>query len=278
VRFLVCQEVADERAEGRRLLAELDAQARTCARQTLPAAKLLLGLKCGGSDGFSGITANPCVGALSDRLIAQGGAALLTEVPEMFGAEQVLLDRCVDRAVFDQAAALMEGFKAYFTAHGQTVYENPSPGNKAGGITTLEDKSLGCVQKGGTAPVMGVVPYGGQSEGPGLRLLWGPGNDLVSTTALAAAGAQMVLFTTGRGTPFAGPVPTLKIASNTALYEAKPHWMDFDAGPIARGEPIQAAAERLWRLVLKAASGEIPTQAERNGCRGIAIFKDGVTL
>ena len=237
----------------------------------------MVGLKCGGSDGLSGITANPTVGRFSDLLVAQGGSTILTEVPEMFGAEELLLGRCADGEVFRQAAAMLQGFRDYFVSHGEAVYENPSPGNRAGGITTLEDKSCGCVQKGGSAPIVGVVPYGGQVERPGLNLLWGPGNDLVSTTALSAAGAQLILFTTGRGTPFGAPVPTLKIASNRAIARRKPGWIDFDAGTVAEDEPVEQAARRLFRLVLDTAGGA-PTRSEAVGRRGIAIFKDGVTL
>lgn len=277
VKFLVCQQVKDEMAEGRRLIEELAAYCGEFRRRSLPLSKLVAGMKCGGSDGLSGITANPTVGAFSDQLIACGGSSILTEVPEMFGAEQLLLNRCRDKRTFEEAVAMINGFKQYFTAHGQVVYENPSPGNKAGGITTLEDKSLGCVQKGGTAPVSGVLEYGDSIRTPGLNLLYGPGNDLVSTTALTAAGAQLILFTTGRGTPFGAPVPTIKIATNDCLSVGKNGWIDFSAGPVAEGEPVTQAAERLLRYVIKVASGE-KTAADRCGFREIAIFKDGVTM
>ena len=277
VKFLVCQQVEDELAAGRALLEQCAAYAARFRRQPLPVSKLVVGLKCGGSDGLSGITANPVVGRFSDLLVARGGSTILTEVPEMFGAEEMLLGRCVDGEVFRQAAELLQGFRDYFVAHGENVYENPSPGNKAGGITTLEDKSCGCVQKGGTVPIVGVVPYGGQVVRPGLNLLWGPGNDLVSTTALSAAGAHLILFTTGRGTPFGAPAPTLKIASNSALAARKPGWIDFDAGTVAEGESVGPAARRLFHLVLRTVSGA-PTRSEAAGRRGIAIFKDGVTL
>lgn len=277
VKFLVCQQVEDELAAGRALLKECAAYAARFQRQSLPVSKLVVGLKCGGSDGLSGITANPVVGRFSDLLVARGGSTILTEVPEMFGAEELLLGRCADGEVFRQAAELLQGFRGYFVSHGENVYENPSPGNKAGGITTLEDKSCGCVQKGGTAPIVGVVPYGGQVVRPGLNLLWGPGNDLVSTTALSAAGAHLILFTTGRGTPFGAPAPTLKISSNKALAAHKPGWIDFDAGSVAEGESIGQAARRLFHLVLRTAGGA-PTKSEEAGRRGIAIFKDGVTL
>ena len=277
VKFLVCQQVEDELATGRALLKECAAYAAQFQRQPVPVSKLVVGLKCGGSDGLSGITANPVVGRFSDLLVARGGSTILTEVPEMFGAEELLLGRCADEGVFRQAAEMLQGFRDYFVSHGENVYENPSPGNKSGGITTLEDKSCGCVQKGGTAPIVGVVPYGGQVVRHGLNLLWGPGNDLVSTTALSAAGAHLILFTTGRGTPFGAPAPTLKISSNKALAARKPGWIDFDAGSVAEGESIDQAARRLFHLVLRTASGA-PTRSEAAGRRGIAIFKDGVTL
>ena len=277
VKFLVCQQVEDELAAGRALLEECAAYAAQFQRQPLPVSKLVVGLKCGGSDGLSGITANPVVGRFSDLLVARGGSTILTEVPEMFGAEELLLGRCADEEVFRQAAEMLQGFRDYFVSHGENVYENPSPGNKAGGITTLEDKSCGCVQKGGTAPIVGVVPYGGQVVRPGLNLLWGPGNDLVSTTALSAAGAHLILFTTGRGTPFGSPVPTLKIASNRTLAARKPGWIDFDAGVVAEGESIGQTARHLFHLVLRTAGGSC-TKSEAAGYRGLAIFKDGVTL
>jgi altronate hydrolase len=279
IRFMVCQDETDEIETGLHLLSELKAYVDTFKRQVVPVSSLVIGMKCGGSDGFSGITANPCVGALCDMLTERGGSVILTEVPEMFGAESVLTKRAANRAVFDSAIQMIDDYKEYFTKHGQTVYENPSPGNKQGGISTLEDKSLGCVQKGGTrSSINGVIPYGGRVKESGLNLLYGPGNDLVSATALAAAGAQMILFTTGRGTPFSGPVPTLKISSNTALFQAKSNWIDFDAGTIIDSETIPETAERLWNLVLEIASGNSQTKAEQNGYRGIAIFKNGVTL
>ena len=277
VKFLVCQQVEDELAAGRALLEECAAYAAQFRRQPVPVSKLVVGLKCGGSDGLSGITANPVVGRFSDLLVARGGSTILTEVPEMFGAEELLLGRCADEEVFRQAAEMLQGFRDYFVSHGENVYENPSPGNKAGGITTLEDKSCGCVQKGGTAPIVGVVSYGGQVVRPGLNLLWGPGNDMVSTTALSAAGAHLILFTTGRGTPFGSPVPTLKIASNRTLAARKPGWIDFDAGVVAEGESIGQTARHLFHLVLRTAGGSC-TKSEAAGYRGLAIFKDGVTL
>lgn len=277
IRFLICQEVDDEYAEGARLLRELAEYAGQFSRQPVPASKLVIGMKCGGSDGLSGITANPAVGAFSDSLVASGGSTILTEVPEMFGAEDILFSRCADEDVFNKAVAMVEDFKDYFVSHGQVVYENPSPGNKAGGITTLEDKSCGCVQKGGSAPVCDVIGYGETVKKPGLTLLSGPGNDLVSSTALTAAGAHIILFTTGRGTPFGAPAPTVKISTNTELFERKRGWIDFDAGTVARGEPVHDAGARLFEYVLSVASGG-QTCAERNGFREISILKGGVTL
>ncbi len=278
IRFLICQQVEDEIERGLLLLKELADYAESFHRETLPASKLVIGLKCGGSDGFSGITANPTVGQLSDMIIAMGGSSVLTEVPEMFGAESILLNRCKDDTTFRTAAKMLSDFKDYFVSHHQVVYENPSPGNKKGGITTLEDKSCGCVQKGGRAPITGVLNYGQQLSGIGLHLLAGPGNDLVSTTALTAAGVHLILFTTGRGTPFGAPVPTVKISSNSALYQSKSRWIDFNAGTIAQDEESPAvAAERLLKFVLEVASGK-KTRSEMLGNREISIFKDGVVL
>ena len=277
VKFLTCQDVEDEFAAGRTLLEQCASYAGRYRREAVPVSELVIGLKCGGSDGLSGVTANPTVGAFSDMVIARGGSTVLTEVPEMFGAEGMLLSRCVNEQVFGTAAAMLNSFKDYFISHNETVYENPSPGNKKGGITTLEDKSCGCVQKGGTAPVADVIGYGEQVTAHGLSLLYGPGNDLVSATALTAAGAHIVLFTTGRGTPFGAPAPTVKIASNSGLAARKPGWIDFDAGPVADGEPIAEAAKRLYALVLDIAGGR-PSKTELLGYREIAIFKNGVTL
>lgn len=278
VRFLVAQDTQDELAAGMECITELAAHMRGDCREAAPASKLVIGMKCGGSDGFSGLTANPVIGRFSDRLIAMGGSTMLTEVPEMFGAETLLMARCENEHVFDDTVRLINDFKHYFEEHHQTVYENPSPGNKAGGITTLEDKALGCTQKSGNAEVRAVLPYGALWSQPGLNLLNAPGNDLVATTAVAAAGAQIVLFSTGRGTPFGGPVPTLKIASNTALAQKKPGWIDFDAGRLLEGDAtLDAMADELMELVLQTADGR-KARNEENGYQGIAIFKTGVTL
>jgi len=278
VKFLTCQESTDELAEGGKLLEELAVFARQAKRQELSTSKLVIGLKCGGSDGLSGITANPVVGNFSDRLVAEGGTSILTEVPEMFGAENLLLGRCKNEDIYSQAVDMIRSFKDYFVAHDQMVYENPSPGNKDGGITTLEDKSCGCVQKGGTGEITSVLSYAEHATTPGVNLMWGPGNDLVSSTALAASGALIVLFTTGRGTPFGCPVPTLKISSNTPLYEKKPNWIDFNAGGVATGEEdIETSGERLFEKVRECASGQKALN-EINGYKEIAIFKDGVVL
>ena len=277
VKFLVCQQVEDELEAGSALLGELADYARQFRREPIPASELVVGLKCGGSDGLSGITANPTVGRFSDRLVALGGSTVLTEVPEMFGAENILFSRCESRDVFDRAVGMVNGFKDYYVSHGQVVYENPSPGNKAGGITTLEDKSCGCVQKGGSAQITDVLGYGDAVQRKGLSLLSAPGNDLVASTALTAAGAHIILFTTGRGTPFGAPAPTVKISTNTALYEKKGNWIDFNAGNVAEGESLDAAGDRLLDYVLLVASGE-RTRAEQHGAREISIFKDGVVL
>ena len=277
VKFLVCQDADDEMAEGLALLHELIDRAAKDVRQEVGEDKLVLGLKCGGSDGFSGLTANPVIGALSDRIVACGGASLLTEVPEMFGAETILMDRCKDEATFRKAVDLINNFKEYFIRHGQEVYENPSPGNKAGGITTLEDKSLGCTQKGGTAEVRDVLRYCEPVTEKGLNLVQGPGNDLCAITALMAAGAQMVLFTTGRGTPVGAPIPTVKVSTNTPLAEKKRDWIDFNAGILAQGADMQETTEVFFKKLLAIASGE-RTQSETHDYREIAIFKDGVTL
>ena len=277
VKFLTCQQVEDEFEAGAKLLAELAEYASQFHREPLPASELVVGMKCGGSDGLSGITANPTVGRFSDRLTALGGSTVLTEVPEMFGAENILFSRCMDEAVFNKAVKMVNNFKEYFVSHGQVVYENPSPGNKAGGITTLEDKSCGCVQKGGSAQIVDVLEYAEPVTKKGLNLLSGPGNDLVSATDLTAAGAHMILFTTGRGTPFGAPAPTVKISTNTALYEKKGNWIDFNAGTVAQGEDLDHAGDRLLDFVLEIASGK-KTHSEERGAREIAIFKDGVTL
>ena len=277
VKLLTCQDVEDEFEAGAKLLEELAEYAGKFERRPVPVSELVIGMKCGGSDGLSGITANPTVGAFSDLIISEGGSTVLTEVPEMFGAEGILMDRCTNREVFDKAVKMITDFKHYFTAHGQVVYENPSPGNKKGGITTLEDKSCGCVQKGGSAPVADVIGYGDAVVTKGLNMLSGPGNDLVSATALTAAGAHIILFTTGRGTPFGAPAPTIKIATNTPLFERKPGWLDFNAGPVADGESIPDAGRRLFEKVVAVASGE-QTRSEEHGYREISIFKDGVVL
>ncbi len=269
LRWLRAQDPGDEYERGLALLRELETL-RPRERVMVPASELVVGLKCGGSDGFSGLTANPLVGRFSDWLLSRGGSAVLTEVPEMFGAETLLMKRCRTREVFDGCVGMINGFKDYYASHGQPCSENPSPGNREGGITTLEDKSLGCVQKGGFAPVEDVLGYGGRVRRKGLSLLAGPGNDLVSAAVLAAAGCHLVLFTTGRGTPFGTVVPTLKIASNTTLAAAKRHWIDWDA--MADGDVDAFAAK-----VLATAGGE-PARNEVNGERAIAVFKDGVTL
>lgn len=277
VRFLNCQECGDEIEEALAVIEELKANAARDKRQPVPVSKLKVGLKCGGSDGYSGITANPLVGSFCNKLVQLGGSCVLTEVPEMFGAEHLLMERCVSQEVFDKAVRMINGYKEYFISHKQPIYENPSPGNKKGGITTLEEKSLGCVQKGGLADVTDVLGYGDRVTKGGLSLMNGPGNDLVAVTNLACAGVHMVLFTTGRGTPFGGPVPTMKISTNSALAERKKNWIDFDAGRLLSGKSMEELTEELFASVLAVAGGE-ECLNEKNGYREISIFKDGVTL
>ena len=269
IRFVKAQDPGDEYEKGLALIKELDA-ARPKERVPVSVSELVVGLKCGGSDGFSGLTANPLVGRFSDWLAVRGGSTVLTEVPEMFGAETLLMKRCRTRSVFDKCVKMINGFKDYYASHNQVCYENPSPGNKAGGITTLEDKSLGCVQKGGSSPVEDVLLYGESVKAHGLSLMTGPGNDLVASTVLAAAGCHLILFTTGRGTPFGCVVPTMKVATNDALAKKKPNWIDWNA---MSNPDVGAFAEK----VIAVASGE-KAKNEISGAQGIAIFKDGVTL
>jgi len=278
IKLLVTQKVeGDELEEGMKILRDLYAQAKEDKREDVPVSKLRVGLKCGGSDGFSGITANPLVGEFSDWLVAQGGTSILTEVPEMFGAETILMNRCENKELFDKTVHLINDFKEYFLSHGEPVGENPSPGNKAGGISTLEDKALGCTQKCGRAPVSGVLQYGDRLETTGLNLLSAPGNDLVAATALASAGCQLVLFTTGRGTPFGTFVPTMKISTNSNLAKNKPNWIDFNAGALVEGVDMKDLVSKFIDKIIAVASGE-EARNEYNGYREISIFKNGVTL
>ena len=276
-RYLIAQESEDEIKDAKALMEELAEKIRSDKRETASMSELVIGFKCGGSDGLSGITANPLVGRFCNDITAMGGTAILTEVPEMFGAEQVLMNRCISEKVFNDTVKMVQDFKHYFTSHGQVVYENPSPGNKAGGISTLEDKSLGCVQKGGHAPVSSVLAYGERVHEKGLNLLSGPGNDIVSTTDMTAAGAHMILFTTGRGTPLGAPVPTVKVATNHELAEKKANWIDFDASPMLTEDPEQVT-NNLIKYVLDVANGTKRTKNEINGYAEISIFKDGVVL
>jgi altronate hydrolase len=277
IRFLKAQDVSDEIEAGVVILNELYEVMRHDQRTPLPLSSLRLGLKCGGSDGFSGITANPLLGVLSDYLIASGGTTVLTEVPEMFGAETILMERSENEEIFKKTVSLINDFKNYFSAHNQPVYENPSPGNKAGGITTLEEKSLGCTQKCGNATVIDVLKYGERIRKNGLNLLSAPGNDLVATSALGFSGCQMVLFTTGRGTPFGSFVPTMKISTNTALYLKKRNWIDINAGELINGETMGSLLEQFLEYILNVASGELLNH-EKTGFKEISIFKMGVTL
>lgn len=278
VKFLTCQDETDEIEKGVELMQELCAFADGFKREICPTSELVIGLKCGGSDGFSGITANPLLGRISDKLISQGGSSILTEVPEMFGAETLLMNRCRNEELFDKTVHLINDFKQYFMRYGEKVDENPSPGNKEGGITTLEDKSLGCVQKGGSSPVEDVLKYAQPVKVHGLSLLNAPGNDLVASNALVASGAHVVLFTTGRGTPFGCPVPTVKVSSNTALFEKKRAWIDFNAGALLDGNSMQELTEEFFSYLLHLASGEVHAKSEKLDKHELAIFKDGVTL
>ncbi len=277
VKFLNCQDVEDEINEGVKLVEELQSVMQKDERTDCPISDLKIGLKCGGSDGFSGITANPLLGVFSDQLIANGGSTVLTEVPEMFGAEHIIMERAANKEVFDKTVSLINDFKQYFIKHDQPIYENPSPGNKSGGITTLEDKSLGCTQKGGTAKVVDVLKYGERIQKNGLNLLSSPGNDLVAASALGFSGCQMVLFTTGRGTPFGSFIPTMKIATNSNLDKRKPHWIDFNAGTLLENSDITKLSEQFLDYVTEVASGK-ELNHEISGFREIAIFKTGVTL
>ncbi len=274
VKFLNCQDVTDEISEGIRLINELKEYRDSFKRKPVPISRLKVGLKCGGSDGYSGISANALVGRFSDKLVNLGASSVLTEVPEMFGAEHLLMARAESREVFDKTVKLINNFKDYYARHNQVIYENPSPGNKAGGITTLEEKSLGCVQKGGTSAVVDVLDYGDRVTRNGLSLLNGPGNDIVAITNLMAAGVHLILFTTGRGTPVGSAVPTVKISSNRALFDKKREWIDFDASLVLSGEDI---TDDLYNFVVEVAEGR-RTKNELHGYREISIFKDGVTL
>ena len=277
VKFLVAQKVSNEIEAGVELLKGLYDNMKKDTREEVSISELKLGLKCGGSDGLSGITANPLLGKLSDLVIKNGGTTVLTEVPEMFGAETLLMNRASNEEVFDKTVNLINDFKKYFMSYNQPVYENPSPGNKAGGITTLEDKSLGCTQKSGSSEVVDVLKYGEVLKNKGLNLLSAPGNDLVAASALAASGCQMVLFTTGRGTPFGSFVPTLKISTNTELFNFKKGWIDFNAGSLVENNTMEQLLEQFLAYVIKVASGEFVNN-EKNDFREIAIFKNGVTL
>lgn len=278
VKFLVTQDVEDEYEEGIKILSTLADYASTFKREKVSADKLVIGFKCGGSDAFSGITANALCGRINDRVINCGGSTILTEVPEMFGAETLLMERAVDRETFEKCVTLINNFKSYFIRYNQTIYENPSPGNKKGGISSLEEKSLGCTQKGGSAPVVDVLDYGEAARKCGLNLLIGPGNDQVSCTNLVASGAQMILFTTGRGNPFGAPVPTVKISSNSQIYLKKKHWIDFNAGQVLEDKDFEDMTNDFFSYLLKIASGEEMTQNEKNGYKEISIFRDGVIL
>ncbi len=277
VRFLNLQDCRDEIADGMTILRELAQMMAGDVRTDVPLAKLRIGVKCGGSDGYSGITANPLVGVCAEKFANDGSTVLMTEIPEVFGAEEILLTRCTNKKVFDDVSAIIQRFRQYFISHGEGIADNPSPGNVKGGITTLEEKSLGCVQKGGHVPVCGALDFGEKPASGGLFMVDGPGNDLVAVTGLAASGAHLILFTTGRGTPLSAPVPTLKLSTNSALAEQKPHWIDFNAGRLLDDIPMSALADELYAVCLACAEGK-QTVGERLGYYDIALFKNGVTL
>lgn len=278
VRFLKAQDVDDEVKEGVKLCLELYEQMKNDRRDSVSIKEITIGMKCGGSDGFSGITANPLVGRVSDYMTSIGGSAILTEVPEMFGAEQILMERSDCKETFDKVVNLINSFKKYYQDHNQVCYENPSPGNKAGGITTLEEKSLGCTQKSGHSKVVDVLYLGKQITIPGLNLLNGPGNDMVACTNLACAGAHLILFTTGRGTPFGTVVPTVKVATNSKMAGFKSNWIDFNAGKLLDGISMDDLSEEFIDYIVKVINNEVKTKNEINKFEEIAIFKDGVTL
>ena len=279
VKFMICQEIdGDEVEYGTKLLKDIISNAKKFKRESVSASKLIVGLKCGGSDGMSGITANPLLGAFSDFLCEkQGGSTILTEVPEMFGAETILMERCKNEQLLEETISLINNFKSYFISHGEPCGENPSPGNKAGGISTLEEKALGCTQKSGKSVVCGVMEYGERVKNTGLNLLSAPGNDLVASTALGAAGCQLILFTTGRGTPFGTFVPTIKVSTNSTLAKRKPKWIDFNAGSLIENTTMDEALKEFIKKILSVASGELTTN-EKSGIHEISIFKNGVTL
>ncbi len=275
--FLKCQDVDNEYESARALLKKCVEYALQFTRRPIPVSELIIGLKCGASDGLSGITANPVIGQCCDMTLSYGASAILSEIPEMFGAENIIMNRCINSNIFEKLKNAINGYKEYFKSHNTEIYENPSPGNKMGGITTLEEKSCGCVQKAGHYPIVDVIPYGDFIKCKGLNVLCGPGNDMVSTTALVAAGAHLVLFSTGRGTPFGTPVPTIKIASNSNIVNKKKHWIDFNTSSVIDEGNIDNVANKLFDLVIDVAEGK-QTNNEKLGYRDIAIFKDGVIL
>lgn len=278
VKCLTVQNSFDEIADGIALLEQLVSNAQQDRRTQQPLSKLHVGFKCGASDAFSGITANPLCGRVCEMLVQSGASTVLTEVPEMFGAETILMNRAKNETVFQKIVDLINYFKNYYLSYHQPIYENPSPGNKSGGITTLEEKSLGCIQKGGNCRVDDVVAYGDLVTGAGLTLLGSPGNDPVSITALASSGCQLILFTTGRGNPLGSLVPTIKIASNRTLAMRKTNWIDCSAGDLLDHGDLETMAEYLFQLVLCTANGTYKTKSEQAGYKEIGIFKDGVIL
>ncbi|MBR2043332.1 MAG: UxaA family hydrolase [Clostridia bacterium] len=277
IKFLQLQDCTDELSEAKKLIDSIKEVIKKDTRVPLPISKLKIGVKCGGSDGYSGITANPIVGMVADKLYSYGGTVLMSEIPEVFGAEPILLSRADSKQTFDSCAKMINAFRQYFIDHGESIGENPSPGNIAGGISTLEEKSLGCVQKAGMVPLRGALNFGETADSNGLYIVNGPGNDQVACTALACSGAHIILFTTGRGTPYCGAVPTVKISTNTPLYDKKTHWIDFNAGSVLEGDDKQSVCDALFDLCIKVSNGDL-TKGEQMGYYDISIFKDGVTL
>ena len=249
-------------------------------REPAPLSKLCIGLECGGSDGFSGISANPAIGYTSDLLVGLGGSVILSEFPELCGVEQELSDRCVEEDAANRFAHLMKTYNERAKAVGSGFDMNPSPGNIKDGLITDAIKSAGAAKKGGTSPVVAVLDYPEKVSKPGLTLLCTPGNDVESTTAEVASGANIVLFTTGLGTPTGNPVaPVVKLASNTTLFKKMSDIIDIDTGTIIEsGESIEAAGERILDYVIKVASGELQVSAVRHGQDDFIPWKRGVSL
>ncbi|NHA06893.1 altronate dehydratase [Mucilaginibacter sp. HC2] len=255
-------------------------QANQNQRQPAPLSKLCIGMECGGSDGFSGISANPALGYVSDLLVTMGGSVILSEFPELCGVEQELSDRCVDEETANRFMQLMTTYNARAEADGSGFYANPSPGNIRDGLITDAIKSAGAAKKGGTSPVTAVLDYPEKVTKPGLNLLCTPGSDVESTTAEVGSGANIVLFTTGLGTPTGNPItPVVKLSTNTAMFERMPDIIDINCGTIIEGdETIQQAGERILNYVIQLASGEVEPKSVKLGQDDFIPWKRGVSL